>query len=396
AANAAPLGHIGWDQANNVEYFPGSLDEVAYFNYPLSAGQVQMIYSDAGSNQCLTPTAIANNLWTRISGVWDGSSLELFVNGRSQCKKLVDGFLRRSPATVYAGSDPGGGYNWQGGMADLRIYGTAGGAPITGTDVYADFAATANRFRPVTVPDIVTNGLVLHLDSANADSRGLGALSTGCGAGALKWYDLSPTGVVGSLANFSACTTTGWQGDGTPVANPNVLTTGATGYVTVPSPNTISGSFTVEGWVNPVNSVADNAWFGTRNIDAAVDIKFYSSRLYVDVGTGPAWLYTGFASTPTYAVNTWYHVALAVKPTGFKIYLNGAIPAGGTGAWASNTPMLASPSRPMGIGSDSGAGAGEPFNGKIGKIAVYNRELTQAEIRQNCAVMASRFGVVCN
>lgn len=93
------------------------------------------------------------------------------------------------------------------------------------------------------------------------------------------------------------------------------------------------------------------------------------------------------ANFSTTVVNTgnWFHAAATYNGSSVNIYVNGNLES--TNARSGNiTPGAKN------IGSSSGGGS-EYFNGTIDNVKIYNRALSNLEIKQNFQALRSRFGV---
>lgn len=143
---------------------------------------------------------------------------------------------------------------------------------------------------------------------------------------------------------------------------------------------TISGSFTVEAWVRPDHATATMAVMGSRTPgEASFDFKFVNgTRIHGDIGTGSGWLTTSADAFFNYTPGTWYHVAYAVTPTEYKIYVDG-VPLV-TNSISGGTPLLCDASHILQLGN---YGAGEPFNGRIGTVRIWNTVLPASSIQLN-------------
>ena len=152
-----------------------------------------------------------------------------------------------------------------------------------------------------------------------------------------------------------------------------------------------SGAFTVSAWVKSANTVPGGGYsnvqnivgFPSNNVGHLAIIHTTGKLAYWDYGAS-AWKY---GNTPLTS-NQWYHVVLVFDgDDGAFLYLNGLADSaeqswGGTAAQKRCTVRY--------------IGAQDPsryFNGQIANTQIYNRALTQAEIKQNFEAQAQRFKV---
>ena len=262
-------------------------------------------------------------------------------------------------------------------------------------------------------PSLVTNGLKVNLDATAITAPAEGALSGNFPGNYFRnnplWLDSSGNGNNGTfrmtgdvryaeyfIADYLNTPEVRFR----PVAttypklyqsgySPDALTTTYTGSDT--------GTFTYGGWFK-VNSNFSSTWFirgndafgggwslsliGTLNGNVALGV--------VPSGAG--------ALTPTRSASTvlqpdvWYHTYLVWKPSAYaKIYINGALDA----QWTNTYTGLRNSSSGFGINSIVfGNSSWNDGRSIVGAYHVYDRELTEAEIRQNFNAHKSRYNVV--
>jgi len=153
--------------------------------------------------------------------------------------------------------------------------------------------------------------------------------------------------------------------------------TGATGTyaVTDPGPNlSITGSFTVECWVNPVNvaSPSFQILVQKRLGSSSTGYTLYLSSGKVCVRTNSSSRLTGTTAIPN---NAWSHVAASYNSSTnvFTVYVNGV--ADGTVTVASAAPNADTDSLRFASGFNS------PFAGMMDEIRVWNIEVPVADLQ---------------
>jgi subtilisin-like proprotein convertase family protein len=152
--------------------------------------------------------------------------------------------------------------------------------------------------------------------------------------------------------------------------------TGATGTyaVTDPGPNlSITGSFTVECWVNPVNVASPSAQIliQKRLGSAAAGYTLYLSAGKVVIRTNSSSRLTGTTVIPN---GVWTHVAATYNTTTnvFTVFVNGV--ADGTVTTASAAPAADTDSLRFASGFNS------PFAGMMDEIRVWNIEVPASDL----------------
>ena len=211
---------------------------------------------------------------------------------------------------------------------------------------------------------------------ANPLTRGL--------IGLWSYYRLDSVTLLDVSGNTSA-------GKGTLVGSPTLVTSnrgqslnfdGTTQYVSFSTPTaTVSGSYTVAAWVNPNSFAGMNSIFSTREggPDSSFDFKIGPGGgiVYGDIGNGAGWLTTNANANFTFALNTWYHIAYVVTPSGYTIYVNGSQIGAGS---FSGTPLLWNSVHIPNIGFIGAQLGTEFFAGQIDNVTVHNRALLANEI----------------
>ncbi len=154
-----------------------------------------------------------------------------------------------------------------------------------------------------------------------------------------------------------------------------------TSYVSVPNSSTlnITGSFTIEAWVNPASLsgaskgiIAKGGALGTSLIYA---LRLNTTGRISFITNGGSRLSSKASSALT--VNSWTHVSSTYNSsTGlFSIYLNGILDTSAT--VPGFTPNSNTDSLFIGI-----SGSSTPFNGQIDEVRLWNRVLSAAEVNQ--------------
>lgn len=136
--------------------------------------------------------------------------------------------------------------------------------------------------------------------------------------------------------------------------------------------------FTLEAWVAPSESIADAA------VLAHTSSEGYGYGLW-DGGEFPGkpeGLITNNKSVASYAfsgtalpLNTWTHLALTCDQTKLRLYVNGEL------VDERAAVKVKAAKGDLKIGGTEGLGAAEYFSGKIDEVRLYNRTLSQAEVK---------------
>jgi len=157
------------------------------------------------------------------------------------------------------------------------------------------------------------------------------------------------------------------------------FTGSSSSYASVPNSGSldITGSFTIEAWVNPASLSGASKGILAKGGSLGTSLK-YAVRLNtagrVSIITNGAQRLISRISNPLTA-NNWTHISAAYNSSTslFSIYINGILDTTSTVAGAS--PAANADSLFIGI-----SGSSTPFNGKLDEVRLWNRELSSAEV----------------
>jgi RHS repeat-associated protein len=157
---------------------------------------------------------------------------------------------------------------------------------------------------------------------------------------------------------------------------------GSSGWVSIPTSDTIAGSFSVEAWVKPSSIGGDLGILGTRGPqDYGFDMQIYQGKVHGDIGTGSSWLNFNADASLTVQAGAWYHIVYVVAPGVWAIYVNGSSAASGT--LPAGTPLLWDSNHQLEIANVGNPST--PFNGSVDEVAVYPTALTASQVASHFA-----------
>lgn len=220
-------------------------------------------------------------------------------------------------------------------------------------------------------PRIVTDGLVLALDAANPKSYP--------GSGTV-WSDLSGNENDGTLVNGIA-----YNADN----KGSLVFDGVNDYVSGTNHTSIqlTNDLTVSGWVR----LGDN---GNQGIFEKMTLNQYNGYGITKQGgffkfwTCSANVYTYTVSNITYVSNNnWYYV-VGRRLSGINtLFINSVLQSD------SQSAPLSDSGEPYVIGRYYSNINGYYLGGNIAQVSVYNRALTEAEVKQNFQATKGRYGL---
>jgi hypothetical protein len=220
-------------------------------------------------------------------------------------------------------------------------------------------------------PDIVENGLVLHLDAANPRSY------PGTGTG---WFDLSGNNYNAILVNGASFNDNGIKLDGT------------NDYAYIPSHNSNlafpNGGMTLIVWEKLISYVN---FGGIITTDTGSDLYWKIYRDGLQENYKFRWG-SSQNSFPAFTLNKWnMYAAVKDASTNLFLYFNGQLASSHT-----VQQTITSQNNPITFGSyryDNAVSGAFLSNQIIGPVSIYNRSLTSEEIQQNFNALRGRFNL---
>ena len=218
-------------------------------------------------------------------------------------------------------------------------------------------------------PNIVDDGLLLCLDSANLESYG--------GSGT-TWTDLSGNGNNGTLTNGPTHTSG---------AGGYFTFDGSNDYITVSNVQPNTNDFSISVWILKDNNTSnDYIWdFGANGgtLSTGTEVGGYGFRYYNSTLGGSSDMYTQ-GTIPN--INEWYEVTITRNNETSSMYVNGASVTSASG----DTHNISSSTLYIGR---YGGSTGYEHDGKLSNFKIYNKALTAAEVAQNFNALRGRFGI---
>jgi hypothetical protein len=233
----------------------------------------------------------------------------------------------------------------------------------------------------IMTPPIVTNGLVLHLDSANQKSYI---------SGSANWNDLSGNGNNANLINGPIYNSTN---GGT------IVFDGVNDGANIPTNATLQPptSLTLES-IFKINSYTNGYFIVAHSGNATGAYVKYGFRLLTSGGV-MAYMNTNTTngaiiqniSNINIVLNTWIHSTMTYDGASSKIYINGSLANTGAITGTINYTEYGSPYY-LSIGRKSESEGGY-VSGSVSVVKVYNKTLSATEVLQNYNALKSRFNL---
>ena len=226
-------------------------------------------------------------------------------------------------------------------------------------------------------PRIVTDGLVLCLDAADRNSY------PGTGS---TWGDLSGNENNGTFGASTAAPT--FSGD-----NGGVLSFDGNDYVGCGNPSSLNfgtGNFTLLFAAYRTGTGFQGGSYVGKGNGTTLGFDFRDSNFFL-YGTNGLIAQRGFFTT----LNVWEHHTIVYDSSSspyVKFYRNGSFLSSSTTNNSANVSSI-NTTNSFRIGLSTAGGSNRYFIGRIPLVSVYNRALTNSEIRQNFEATKGRFGL---
>jgi Concanavalin A-like lectin/glucanases superfamily len=300
--------------------------DTAGFGLYFNGGQLNLRIG--GSDNRASGYALTLNAWNHVAIVRNSGNIVVYVNGVAQITVANSSNFSNTGLFIGTTFD---NYFIQSYISNLRV--------VNGTAVY-----TAAFTPPTTPLQAIANTSLLTCQSSTS-------ATTDSSSNALT---ITNTGTaVATTAN--------------PFLGGSTQFNGSSQYLTAPANAnlTLSGNFTVEGWVylNSVSAAQPIMAYGTSGtlsnllflFNPTVGLRWYYSGGTTDINQG---------STAGWASNTWYHIAAVRNGSTITLYRNGISVASGT----------ASTTYGSGFTLSVGGSVGDSvyFNGNISNFRVVN------------------------
>jgi hypothetical protein len=216
-------------------------------------------------------------------------------------------------------------------------------------------------------PNLVTRGLILCLDSQNPKSYMTGSLS---------WVDLSNNRNNG-ISYYSS--SVAFNGTANTLFTSNSLNG-------LPD---LTGSFTICCWINYNSTASYSAYFEKQNSSQAspvvprMDLGHLNGTTYFTTYDTAANSIDGGQFGFNMSSNRWYNMVLACSSGSKNVYIDTVPKFNNTAScsWPDSTQVL-------GI-----RGSVRKFNGNVGLVLIYSRQLSLDEITKNFVAVRTKYNL---
>ena len=314
-------------------------------------------------------TVLTTGAWYQVSVTYNNGEPKIYING------IIDASSSQTitPASSYFGNDVGRlGASTQffnGKINSVQVYNRA----LNATEISENYQA---QLPTIVGENFITNGLVLYLDASyRASYPTVGT----------TWTNVS--GVSGGTGTLTNGPTYDSANGG------SIVFDGVDDKVDCGDPPSLrlSSTLTIQV-IFYINSY--NIWAGligkNNNLKSVYGLNLSpnSQRLRFNYNNISPWT-SNVETTSTISTGQWIIASVTYDGENVRFYLNGVLDKT---QYIGSVTFDTSAGYPLDIGWDN-PGGDEYFNGKIAQAVIYNRALTQNEIRQNFNATKSRFGL---
>jgi hypothetical protein len=308
------------------------------------------------------------NTWYQLCGVFDGSSLKIYLNGELKNTSNIG-----STVTVYNNNRPieigsfNASYNTQCKVSSTRLYNRA----LSSSEINQNYYATLNGKM------MTTNGLVLNLQAGNLRSYP--------GSGTV-WKDVSGNSNDGTLINGPTYNSTNGG---------SIVFDGVNDYTQVTSPfgniDWSSRAWSFSAWMK-LSSLGDKCLV---NLNSANSTDYIVTNVFYGDGSSYWYFIKNSANTQTnfktpggtFTTNELFYFTMTYNGNGLSnsninFYKNGiqvATSQGGSAGLSNQTGLQ--------------IGGNYPLHGNVYNFLMYNRTLSSTEILQNYNATKGLFGL---
>jgi hypothetical protein len=342
-----------WEGGSNQRSYVFDIYPDGRAEFAVNSDGVSSIISAFSANP------IPTNQWSHLAGVYDGTSVKLYLNGALQSSNSWTNGIFPGTAPLIIGSTLVSGSYFDGQVDELGLYSRA----LAATEIQAIYNAGSLGKCPPTPP-------------------------TNCvpsPSGLLSWWRAEGDGTDSINANTAVLL------NGTSFTNGEVgqgfSFDGISDEIIVSNSPTINigtNDFSIEGWIKAfpnstaysLNTIIDKRFNQTIGYEFTLE----SGSLHLRLSSTPGSDGTGGTEGPDLRDGNFHHVAVSVtrsSSSGIVFYVDGA--AVGTADPTSQQGSLSN-SAVMVIGEHS-AGLNTYFDGVIDELSLYGRALSAAEIQ---------------
>lgn len=343
----------------------------------------QIAPEESGETGVQSNTVVQNDVWTHVAGVYDGTSVKIYINGVLENSNLVTGNIQVSDLSLYIGKAPWTNYNNYNGLIDeIRVWNVARTAEqisygmqhtLTGNETGLAGYWKFDEASGTTTADAISNN-----NDGNLYNE---AYFTASGVPVTSPYD-GEYNIEADSIIISADGDYRIYGTGTSTANTIVVNTGVTANIMLDSVNiNVSGTseacaFDIQGTAQ-VNVVLAAGSENTlcSGIDKAGLQVADAAQLIIDAETGNAGALYAYGGNYAAGIGGAYGYSggTIIIEDGI-INANASYGSGsgiGSGLYGDGCNITINGGSIIANGSGSGAGIGSGEDGDVGSIHIH-------------------------
>jgi hypothetical protein len=324
-------------------------------------------------------SALPLNQWTHVAAVYNGSQMQLYINGALVGTTPQTGALSIARDWVVVGYAPSVGEFYNGTMDELRIWNIARTQAQIQANISAPISATST-------------GLICYFPfdqgGANAPNPTLSTPIEAVSNLPVLINTQSKFAMIGSTSNWVSYSDVSFTT--TPSTNNALHFDGNNDYINIPNAgmwNNFGSAITIEAWIKPeyYSLYSYHTIFSkeTPSVGNSFTLRYQGENLvfavYASGGYGQVLVHQ--ALTP---LNQWSHVACVYDAATMKVYINGIL----AGTNTLTGPIMNS-SSPVCIGGSGSVNQPWSYQGSLDELRCWSVARTQTEIQQNMYSVAA-------
>ncbi len=304
-----------------------------------------------------TGLVIPNGKWTFIAGVITPTTSTVYMNGQVYTTSAFSNNTQNLDGRWEIANDSSFSRYFNGNIDDARVYNRS----LSASEILQLYNQGKTQIDHSIVPtgSTLANNLVGYWSmdgqtingTAMADQSGQGNTGTLIG---------SPTKTVGKIGQ-------GLQFDG------------SSQYIDAGTPVMPTSAFTLSGWIYPTSYASVQGQIISKGYDGSNTqwelILLNSGKAQIDTYVSPT--QKGVTSNATIPLNKWTYLTGSFDGTTWRIYVNGTLDSSNV----QSAPVATSAKLEIGAADIIGS-PGQYFPGKIDDARIYNRALSNTEIKQ--------------
>ena len=342
--------------ASNTSYILRIPSAGNVFRFSCGGGSGVDFDGEGSVSESVDSPTISSGIWYHVAGVRDGTSMTLYLDGKSvDTETISNNSIHTHSSSLAIGYYPSYGQYFDGQIDEVRIW----------NDARTQAEIKANMYKELSGAE---SNLVAYYSMNEASGTSVGDLTSNSNDGTLTNMDASSDWVSNTLYAQDKALDFDGSNDYVEIADDDALD--------------ISNTISISAWIYPTSIANKDGIISKRT---STENNGDWALRFNDSGTLKWLIWDGgsngsVSSSSSISLNTWSHIVITHdnSTNNTKFYINGSLDASAT----SISKSISSNSSNVYIGWDGQQGD-KLFTGKIDEIRIWNNIRTQAQIQDN-------------